>query len=247
MLYAGAAAEHVIDAQTHAIATAAVIISMALTPLLLLLVPLVLPKAEDSMEDVEIADGLSGSALIIGFGRVGQIVSQPLLARGVSISIIDTDTEMIRVAGDFGFKVYYGDGSRIDILRAAGADRAKIILICVDKAETAVHIAKLVKTEFPLAQIFARAFDRGVSIELAHVGVDYHIRETFLSARDMGREALRALGASDAEIEEVSEDLQRRDEERFAMQITGDIYSGRQLLLGNNPSGQPKEPKHRWT
>ena len=96
------------------------------------------PKDEQTLEGVDIADGLNGSVLIIGFGRFGQIVSQPLLLRGVDVSIIDNDVEMIQAAADFGFKVYYGDGTRLDILHAAGAGRARAVLICVDKAEAAV-------------------------------------------------------------------------------------------------------------
>ena len=72
--------------------------------------------------------------LIIGFGRFGQIVSQPLLLSGIDVSIIDNDVEMIQAAADFGFKVYYGDGTRLDILHAAGAGRARAVLVCVDKA-----------------------------------------------------------------------------------------------------------------
>ncbi|MBI1186860.1 MAG: potassium transporter [Alphaproteobacteria bacterium] len=235
VLYSGALGVGVIDADTNAQMSAAVIISMALTPLLVIGLRLIAPKPTENMDGIEIAEGLTGNALIIGFGRFGQVVSQPLLARGVDVSIIDNDTEMIRAAANFGFKVYYGDGTRLDILHAAGAGRAKLILVCVDKGDQAVRITKLIKEEFPLANVFARAYDRGTTIELVHARVDYQIRETLRSANEMGGEALRFLGVPDEEVQEIADDLRRRDEERMALQLTGDIYSGRQLLLGNVP------------
>ena len=97
--------------------TAIVIISMALTPLAVIALRWLTPKRERSLDGVESRDDLSGSVLIIGFGRFGQIASQSLLARGFDVSIIDNDIEMIRSAADFGFKVYYGDGTRLDCWR----------------------------------------------------------------------------------------------------------------------------------
>ncbi|MFX6771170.1 NAD-binding protein, partial [Acinetobacter baumannii] len=86
------------------------------------------------------ADDLHGSVLLIGFGRVGQIVGQNILARGCEISVIETSTETIRNAADYGFKVYYGDGSRLDVLHAAGAGSARAIVVCIDDAEAATRI-----------------------------------------------------------------------------------------------------------
>ncbi|MGO4842479.1 NAD-binding protein, partial [Rhizobiaceae sp. 2RAB30] len=103
---------------------------------------------------------LSGSVLVIGFGRFGQIASQPLLLNGVEVSIIDNDVEMIQAAASFGFKVYYGDGTRLDILHAAGAGRARAVLVCVDKGDVAVRITELIKSEYPLVPVLVRAYDR---------------------------------------------------------------------------------------
>ena len=124
-----------------------------------------LPKTEQSFDGIDKADNLSGSVLLIGFGRFGQVVSHNLLARGIDVSIIDTDTEMIRSAADFGFKVYYGDGTRLDVLQASGAGTAKAIIVCVDKRDTASRIARLVKAEFPLAKLLVRSFDREHALE----------------------------------------------------------------------------------
>ena len=124
-----------------------------------------LPKAEQSFDGIDKADNLSGSVLLIGFGRFGQVVSHNLLARGIDVSIIDTDTEMIRSAADFGFKVYYGDGTRLDVLQASGAGSAKAIVVCVDKRDTASRIARLVKAEFPLAKPAGALLRPGARLE----------------------------------------------------------------------------------
>ena len=120
VLYSTAASIGVIDAPHSAIFSAVVILSMLLTPFTVMGLKF-LPKPKPSLEGVELPDGLDERILVIGFGRFGQIAVQPLLAQGHRMSIIDNDTDMIRVAGRFGRKVYYGDGRRLDVLQAAGA------------------------------------------------------------------------------------------------------------------------------
>ena len=141
--------------------------------------------------------------------------------RGVDISIIDNDMEMIQAASQFGFKVYYGDGTRLDILHAAGAGRAQAVLICVEKAETILTIANLVKSEFPIVQIYARAYDRGNTIELIKIGVDYQMRETFESALVFGENTLVGLGVDRQEAADIIADVRRRDAERLDLQLAG--------------------------
>jgi glutathione-regulated potassium-efflux system protein KefB len=233
VLYSSAAAVGIIDAEANAVLTAIIIISMVLTPLAIIGLRYLTPRDEQSLEGVDMADGLTGSVLIIGFGRFGQIASQPLLLRGVDVSIIDNDVEMIQAAADFGFKVYYGDGTRLDILHAAGLGHARAVLICVDKAETAIRIAELVKAEFPLVTVMARAFDRGTALQLIHAGVDYQMRETFESALAFGGSTLEALGTDPQDVADVIEDVRQRDAARLEMQITGDIRDGRNFMKGN--------------
>jgi glutathione-regulated potassium-efflux system protein KefB len=239
VLYAAATAVGIIDGEANAILTAIIVVSMILTPFSLVAMRALTQKDEQTLDGVEIADGLNGSVLIIGFGRFGQIVSQPLLLRGVDVSIIDNDVEMIQAAADFGFKVYYGDGTRLDILHAAGAGRARAVLVCVDKAETAVRIAENMKAEFPLVPVLARAYDRGAAIGLMNVGVDYQIRETFESALLFGGATLEKLGVERAEVAEVIEDVRRRDAERLELQISGGLQAGRRLMKGNIPEPVP--------
>jgi glutathione-regulated potassium-efflux system protein KefB len=191
------------------------------------------------MDGIDEAADLHGSVLIIGFGRFGQVASQALLARGIDISLIETDVEMIQAAGRFGAKVYYGDGTRLDVLRASGAGEARAILVCVDDRATATRIAELVKAEFPLAKLFVRAFDRGHTLELIHAGVDFQIRETFESAMVFGEAVLRAFNVPEEEVREISLDVRRRDEERLELQLAGGIYAGIDLMRGNAPVPAP--------
>ncbi len=232
VLFTAAAATGVITPDQQAMFSATVIISMVLTPLTIQALRL-LPAPRQSMEGVEAPDGLTGDVLVIGFGRFGQIVSQALLAKGHKISTIDTDTDMIRAAGTFGFKVYYGDGTRLDILRAAGIETADIVVIAVDKKQDATRIAELVHHEFPLVKLLSRAYDRGHAIELVKIGVDYQIREMFESALTLSGEALRLLGTDESDIADVIAGVRDRDRQRFNAQIVGGLQAGRDLLLSN--------------
>ena len=174
-------------------------------------------------------------------------MSQALLARNVDVSIIDRDVEMIQAAGNFGFKVYYGDGSRLDVLHASGAATAEAILVCVDKPDVADRIVELARSEFPLARLYVRAFDRGHSLRLVKAGVDYELRETFESALRFGGRVLADLGATDEEVEETIADVRRRDEQRFEAQLTGGLTAGRSLMRGNmvTPEPEPYIPPKR--
>ena len=233
VLYGAAQSVGIIDGQANAVLTAIIIISMVLTPLAMLVLPYLLPREELSLDGIDKAEELSGSVLVIGFGRFGQIASQPLLLRGIDVSIIDNDVEMIQAASNFGFKVYYGDGTRLDILHAAGAGRAEAVLICVDKGETAVRIAEHLRTEFPLVKVLARAFDRGVAMQLVQQGVNYQLRETFESALAFGEATLVELGTDPDTAAETIADVRVRDADRFEAQLAGGLQAGRGFMKGN--------------
>ncbi|MFN5616263.1 MAG: monovalent cation:proton antiporter-2 (CPA2) family protein [Brevundimonas sp.] len=242
VLYGAALTAGVLDARIGAAMTAIVILSMMLTPVASILLSRLMPKETLSAygaEDVDTAEGLRERVLIIGFGRFAQVVSQPLLARDVDVSIIDNDVEMIQAAARFGFKVYFGDGGRLDVLHASGAGEAEIILVCVDRPETADRIVELVKSEFPLTKLFVRAYDRGHSMRLIQAGVEYQVRETFESALAFAEHVLANLGLDGEEIAETMEDVRRRDEERLTLQLAGGITAGRNLMRGNAVTPQP--------
>ena len=239
VLYSGAAAAGIFTGRVNAIMTTVVIISMALTPVAVIALRWLLPARAQSMDGVEAPHDLDGSVLIVGFGRFGQVASQSLLARGYDVTIIDNDTEMIRSAADFGFKIYYGDGSRLELLEASGARKAKLIAVCVDNRRDATRIAEVVMEDFPQAKLMVRSFDREHALELVHKGVETQIRETFESAMTFGELALRELGVPDGEAADIIEELRRRDAERFALEVAGGIGAGRELMRGNVPRPTP--------
>ena len=238
VLYASATQFGILTAEWNANLTAIIIISMVLTPLMIIVHDRLAPKAGLSLDGVETAADLRGKVLLIGFGRMGQIISQPLLARGHSLSIIDTDAEAIRDAGTFGFKVWYGDGARLDILHAAGAAEASLIVAAAGNPEAVTRIVELAKHEFPLVPVLARAFDREHALELVKAGVDWQIRETFESALAMGREALLRLGDGPADADGLIADIRGRDTTRFQMECVDGIMAGTVMLHGN--AGQPQ-------
>ncbi|AMS12875.1 potassium transporter [Pseudomonas chlororaphis] len=233
VLFGAALASGVIAPQVNANMTAVVVLSMALTPLVVIVYRRWGPKHGGSLEGTQVPENLAGSVLIIGFGRFGQIVSQHVLAMGADISIIDNQPQVIRDAKDFGFKVYYGDGTYPDILHAAGAHHARAILVCVDDRKAATRIVEYAKTRFPHARVLARALDREHAIELINADVDYQIRVTFESAMTFGQEASKVLGATPDGAEEIAADLRRKDAERLALEVAGGIYAGKSMILGN--------------
>ncbi len=242
VLYSTAAASSVISAAQNANLTAIVVLSMALTPLVVLAVRPWLKRQEEKVDDLDVAEGLSGSVLMIGFGRFGQVASQSLLARGVDVTIIDNDVEMIRSAGTFGFKIYYGDGTRLDVLRASGANSAQVIAVCIDNKEAANHIVELVKSEFSQAKLLVRSFDREHSLQLINAGVDVQVRETFESAIKFGHHALCQLGVPEEDALEIVEDVRRRDAERVQLELAGGLAAGTRMLIGNIARGPTPTP-----
>ena len=239
VLYAAAAAVGILGAGQNATLTATVIVSMTLMPVGVLLVRKLMPAAADSFEGIDAPAGVAGTVLIIGFGRFGQVVSQTLLARGFDVATIDTDTEMIRAAARFGFKIYYGDGTRLDVLHACGAHTARAIAVCIDNREAASRIVALVKAEFPHAKLLARAFDRGHAVDLVKAGVDVQIRETFESALAFGGAALKELGVSAQDAADTMADVRARDATRFDLDLTSGDMLGSAHLMHTKPVPQP--------
>jgi voltage-gated potassium channel Kch len=229
VLFATAVAAKVMSQEQATLLVALVTMSMALTPALSVLTPILV--REKKREREETFDGVQGSVLLIGFGRFGQVVSQMLLAEGVEVTAIDNDIEMIEAAERFGFKVYFGDGTRLDVLRAAGAERARLVCVCVEVKGTATRIVEAVREAFPLAQIYARAFDRIHAIELLEHGADYQMRETYESAIAFGRSALEGLELAPERVREIEESVRGRDKERFALQQQGGAQAGKDRLL----------------
>ncbi|MCA0432782.1 MAG: monovalent cation:proton antiporter-2 (CPA2) family protein [Proteobacteria bacterium] len=236
VLYAAATTAGIIDNEANAILTAIIIVSMVMTPVFIILHDRFMPRPTQSMEGVEAPENLSASVLLIGFGRFGQIVSQPLLANSCSVTIIETDTQSIRDASDFGFKVHYGDGSRLDILHAAGAERARLVIVASNDREACLKTTELIKAEFPHVPVLARAFDREHAVELINAGADFQIRETFESALVLGIKALELMDVDAETRARVLAEIRRRDSDRLAIEITDGLYAARNLIHGNAPN-----------
>ena len=221
----------VLDARQASILTAIAAITMLLGPPVATLTDrLVRRLAEAELREPEDFSDASGSVLVIGFGRFGQIVSQCLLAEGIDVTTIDNDPEMMESAAGFGFKVYYGDGTRLDVLRAAGAREARVIAVCIDDREAASRIVDLVQSEFSGAKLYVRSFDRRHTLQLLAKGVDFELRETYESALVFGRKTLEALGLDSERAAAVEEFVRRRDLDRLVLQQAEGISAGTDLL-----------------
>jgi glutathione-regulated potassium-efflux system protein KefB len=233
----------VLDARQASIITAIAAMTMLLGPLVAAFTDALLRRfAQSTEQEPDDFSEARGSVLVIGFGRFGQIASQCLLAEGIDVTAIDNDPDMIQQAGRFGFKVYYGDGTRLDVLRAAGAVEARLVAICVDNREAASRIVDLVQADFPGTKIFVRSFDRRHSLQLISKNVDLEVRETYESALLFGRKTLEGLGLDPDRAATIEEFVRRRDLDRLVLQQAEGITAGLDLLraqMAQEPLSKP--------
>jgi CPA2 family monovalent cation:H+ antiporter-2 len=247
VLFTTATAAGLFSSATASLLIAAVTLSMALTPLGAALSKRFLQgeKREEMAEDF---DGAGADVLMIGFSRFGQIASQILLAGGSSVTVIDDSPDRIRQAANFGFRIYFGDGTRRDVLIASGIERAKIVAICTQKRDTTDRIVDLIKSEFPSARLFVRSYDRIHSLALRDKSVDYELRETLESGLLFGRRTLESLGMSENEAYEIGDDIRQRDEERLQIQAVQGLGAGREKLFNSPVRPEPLiKPKRATT
>lgn len=230
VLFSQAAAAQLIAPEAASLFSAVVTLSMAATPFLMRLTDWLERREERG------AEGLDGpeespetSAIVVGFGRFGQTVCQMLFAKGIGVTTIDKSPNQIERVGEFGYKVYYGDGTRIDLLRTAGADTARIIAFCNDNKDgemTRDALAAVLKA-FPQSSVMVRVFDRLDLIEFDGLNLAFAERELFESAIQMGRAALKLSGIDPQEIDRVEREYRGRDCERLERQTaTGDLAAG---------------------
>jgi glutathione-regulated potassium-efflux system protein KefB len=223
VLFAQAQSAMLISPEAASLFGAIVTLSMATTPFLMMATRRMRTgPASKELRDGPVADG--SDALIVGYGRFGQSVGQMLVAQGIGVTLIDTDIEMIDVAGSFGAKVYYGDGTRLDMLRQAGAAEAELILFCIDGDQVEPELVEAVHEAFPKASIFVRAYDRRALLKLKGTPVAGVVREVLDSAVRMARMAMEAVGVDVEEIDRTENLYRARDRERLKAQIeSGDI------------------------
>ncbi|CAN5285655.1 glutathione-regulated potassium-efflux system protein KefC [soil metagenome] len=197
VVFQTAAQAGVIDAQISSFLVAAVAISMLVTPLLLVaadrwLIPLLAGQRRSNI--AEISEPQNQSVIIAGFGRYGQIIGRMLYANGIKPTVLDIDSEQVESMRKFGWRVFYGDAKRLDLMRTAGAATAKILVLAVDDVEQSVEVAKMVRENFPQLTIVARARNVAHYFQLHDLGVTMIERETLDSALMSARSVLEQLG-----------------------------------------------------
>lgn len=235
----------VLSAEQAGLATAVVALSMALTPIAFVLYEkLVLDRTGPLAEPEQLPfDDGAPDAIVAGFGRFGQIATRLLTAAEFKVTMLESSIEQIDTIRRFGWRVHYGDATRLDLLRAAGADKAKILLVAIDDKDKAVELVKAATEYFPNLTIIARAFDRRHAYELVRVGGDEVVRETFESALVFGKKALLRLGLSDRRAAKAVSLFREHDlalfnklapvygeEERYAMAVRDSRETMEKLL-----------------
>ncbi len=230
VLFAMATAAQLVTPEAASLFSAVVTVSMATTPFLMRFIDFLERrdlKPRNDLDGPELSP--ETSAIVVGYGRFGQTVAQMMMAKGIGVTLIDKKPGQIELAGEFGTKVYYGDGLRIDLLRTAGAETAKVIAFCNDNegGELSRDAVKAVLAAFPQASVMVRAFDRRHMIELDGLDIAFAERELFEGAVAMGRAALKASGIDKQEIDRVDGEYRMRDCERLERQsATGDLRAG---------------------
>ncbi len=239
VLFAQASDALLIAPEAASLFGAVVTLSMATTPFLMMATRRF--RTEPAPTGTATREGPSNdgaNALIVGYGRFGQAAGQVLQTAGITVTLIDTDVGMIDVAGTFGAKVYFGDGTRIDMLRQAGATEAEMILFCLDGDQLDAAMLHAVHEAFPRASLYVRAFDRRAVMKLRGAPATLIVRETFESAVAMARAALDNAGLSNEAITRAETLFRGRDAERLAIQVeTGDPRAARDRLI-HEPEAQ---------
>jgi Kef-type K+ transport system membrane component KefB len=203
VLFSLAAGEKLLPAVLADLLVVVVTVSMLTTPFLVNLLRCLPQRREPTAAEIETLPAEDNPVIIAGFGRFGQIVGRILATRGIPFTALDTDIEQLDFFTQFGEKVYFGDASRLDLLRAARADRAAVLIIAIDDVEASMRCAELAKQYFPRLKIFARARDRLHAYRLLDLGIARVWRETFHSSAEMAERVLTELGLPDSTAEET--------------------------------------------
>lgn len=214
VLFQYAATLHVLDTGQSGFLTLAVALSMATTPLLMVfgkrfIMPRfmsLLPTRESDAIDV------NNAVIIAGYGRFGQIIGRFLKAQGIAATILENSPEQIDLLRKFGSKAYFGDASRLELLTAAGAAQARLLVVAIDDADKALEIVRLARENFPNLKVFARARNRRHAYELDKAGAHLFIRETFDASLRMAEAAMVALGYNPTDIHSKAAMFKRHDE-----------------------------------
>jgi monovalent cation:proton antiporter-2 (CPA2) family protein len=219
VLFTLATRQHILDDETADLLILAVTLSMMVGPLLLMAHDIVesrwLAGPAKPFDDIEDRDT---PVIVAGFGRFGQIVARILRLRKIPFTALDSNQTHVDFVRRFGNQVYYGDASRLDLLRAAGIETAKIFVLAIDDVDASVRTAQLVRTQFPKVKVFARARNRQHVFALMDAGVTNIIRETLLSSLDLASSVLQELGETQASARDAVRRFRQHDEATLAAQ-----------------------------
>jgi monovalent cation:proton antiporter-2 (CPA2) family protein len=219
VLFTLATRQNILDAETADLLILAVTLSMMLGPLLLIAHDIVESRwLADPKEPYDDIDDRETPVIIAGFGRFGQIVARILRLRRIPFTALDSNQTHVDFVRRFGNQVYYGDASRLDLLRAAGAETAKIFVLAIDDVDASIRTAQLVRAQFPKLKIFARARNRQHTFALMDAGVTHIIRETLLSSLDLAASVLQELGETQASARGAVRKFRQHDEATLAAQ-----------------------------
>ncbi|NVD26758.1 cation:proton antiporter [Parasphingorhabdus flavimaris] len=239
VLFSEAEKALLIEPEASSLFGAIITISMATTPFLMLLARRFSNTASASSADLDDPGNADrASVIVVGQGRFGQTVSQVLMAAKIPLTLIDIKPEQIDVHQQFGAKVFYGDGTRVDLLRRAGAHEADAIVFCMDDKEFGSEQVRAIIQSFPETKIFVRVYDRRQLIALKGLGIAGMKREMFESAVHLARQTMFAIDLDSSLIEEVDEEFRQRDCDRLEAQLKsgGDMLAGAELRFENNPA-----------
>ncbi len=233
VLFAQAQNAYLIAPEAASLFSAIVTFSMATTPFLMLFARrLEFAPSKDDKDLSGPEDAPRGSAIIVGYGRFGQTVAQMLQGHGFGVTLIDKKPAQIEVSSRFDTKVYYGDGTRIDLLRRAGGEDAQLIAFCLDDPQLDSKTLEPIAEAFPQAALVVRVFDRRQLLALQDIDLAGIVREVYESAVCMGVQAMQAMGVPDAEVEEVERQYRDNDRQRLALQIEhGSLVAAKDLMF----------------
>jgi len=209
VVFQAAAGAQVFSAETASLLIGAVALSMLISPLLLVLVDRALLRRYAQLKpaappEQEISEPQEAPVIIAGFGRYGQIVARVMLAQGIPTTVLDHSVEILEIARAFGYRVFYGDATRLDLLRIAGAEHARVLVVAVDDPEQSLKIVTLARKHFPQLQVVARARDLTHWNALRDLGVTLVQRELFESSLESARTVLELMGQSPTRAQEMT-------------------------------------------
>jgi monovalent cation:proton antiporter-2 (CPA2) family protein len=213
-----AATLKILDNETAELLVLVVTASMIVSPMLLAIYDVTFKASESDGRPFDTPVELYPKVIIAGFGRFGQIVGRILLAKQISFTALEANQTQVDFLRQFGNQVFYGDASRLELLRAAHAENAEVFVLAIDDVEASVRTAELIRTHFPTLKIFARARNRQHAFRLMDLGVRYIIRETLVSSLEMSVQVLESLGLSKSNAVETVRRFRVHDEATMAKQ-----------------------------